>query len=157
MRTPPTTAPNKFTLAGRVTEVEVVAGNALTAARQALEQLKLQPPRGEKGETGPQGLSITGPAGRDGVDGRPGRDAVGVNGSNGRDGKDGAVGATGPDSAAVLVDARREIAELKAAVAAQQLIVNAIYDQNRQAKDYIEFLKQKVEKRKSEASIASRN
>src|SRR5208282_6609154 len=57
MRTLPTAPNNKYTHLKRLEECEVVASNALTAAKEALAQLKLQPPRGETGERGLMGAN----------------------------------------------------------------------------------------------------
>src|SRR5208282_831302 len=98
MRTPPDRPINKYTMHVRLEECEVVASNALTAAKEALSQLKVQPPRGETGATGLMGANgkdavcccrngadstVPGPPGRDGLqgargaDGAPGHDSPG--------------------------------------------------------------------------------
>ena len=128
----------------RLAECEVVASNALTAAKEALDVLKRQPPRGDTGATGPKGDSIVGPAGRDGKNGKDGRDAVGINGTNGRDGKDGKDGAPGPDSAVVLAETRAELANVLKQFEDLKLVVTAIQQQNAQSKEYIEYLRNKV-------------
>lgn len=144
MSTPPTEPVNKYVMHRRVEDVEKLAANCDTAIRELTARFDRQPPRGEKGETGPAGLSITGPAGRDGKDGRDGVGYAGRDGMHGTNGKDGKDGAPGPDSAAVLAETRAELEAVRREFADLKLVVNAIYDQNRQAKDYIEFLRARV-------------
>lgn len=108
-------------------------------------------------------------AGRDGVDGRDGakgeRGACGeastvpgpkgdkgdtVKGDKGDRGGRGEKGDTvvGPDSFAVLAEARAELGTVRREFADLKLIVDAVYQQNSQAKDYIEWLRAKVAARR---------
>lgn len=144
MRTPPSTPVNKYVMHSRVEEVEVVAANALTLAKEALAQLKLQPPRGEKGETGPAGLSIKGDAGRDGKDGKDGVGYAGRDGMNGTNGKDGKDGGPGPDSAEVLAATRAELANVLKQVADLSVTVAALLSRDKRSQEYVEFLAAKV-------------
>jgi hypothetical protein len=143
MRPAPTVAPNKYNLHSRVQEVEVVAANALTAAKEAHELIKRQPLQGERGATGPAGISIKGDAGRDGVNGKDGRDAVGVNGHHGTNGRDGKDGAPGPDSAAVLAETRAELANVLRQFADLKLQVEGVRSMMTQGADYIQYLRAK--------------
>jgi hypothetical protein len=111
------------------------------------------PPR--HGKDGKDGISIKGEPGRDavGIQGPPGRDAVGIQGPpginvKGERGDIGPRGFPGPDTAAVLADARAEIAALRSEFANLSLQVLAIREANTHAANYIEFLKAKVESRK---------
>ena len=67
---------------------------------------------------------------------------------NGANGKDGKGGGPGPDSAAVLAETRAELETVRREFAELKLVVNAIYDQNRQTKDYIEYLRAKTAARR---------
>lgn len=129
-RTPPNVPINKFTHHKRLEECEVVAANALTAAKEALAQLKLQPPRGETGERGLMGL--------------PGKDAVcccrnGVDstvpGPSGRDGLQGPRGADGSDGHDspqrveldnFLIEAKRELKAIRAEWEEQKDLLEAL-------------------------------
>jgi hypothetical protein len=117
-------------MAGRVAEVEVVAGNALTAAKEALAQLKLQPPRGETGNTG-----LMGPSGKDAVCRcRNGADST-VQGPTGRDGLQGPRGADGADGHDspqrieldnFLIEAKRELKAIRAEWEEQKDLIAAL-------------------------------
>src|SRR5208283_3145027 len=96
-------AGNPYTVHKRLDALEQVAREALQSAKNAHQRLDVAPPRGEQGLTGPPGT-----AGKDAISipGKDGRDAVGLPGSNGSNGTNGRDGAPGPDSAAVLAEAR---------------------------------------------------
>lgn len=150
MRQLPAVAPNKFTLHGRVAEVEVVASNALTSAKEAHDRIDRAAVKGEKGDAGPKGeRGATGDVGRDGINGTSGRDAVGIQGPPGQRGKDcecklelaqqhiARLESNLADSRDALAAVRKEFADLK-------LVVAAIYDQNKQAAGYVEYLRAKT-------------
>ncbi|MGA8538969.1 MAG: hypothetical protein WB566_05685 [Terriglobales bacterium] len=175
--TPPEKPVNRYTHMVRLEACEIVAANALTAAKSAHERLDHAAPKGERGEVGPAGLSIVGPAGRDGADGKPGRDAVGIQGPQGASitgprgergltgadstvagpqgargfqgapGKDSVVpgpqGPPGPDTAAVLADARTEIFNLRAEVRELTAVVQGLVDQSKLTGAYIAWLKER--------------
>ena len=148
MRTPPTTAPTKFNISGRVLEVETVAASALTEAKRAHARLDAQPPRGEQGVhglQGPQGRS--GDAGRDGRDGKDGLNATGIQGPQGRPGADGAPGKDAPrreELETLLTEQRRELKALHAEIDTLKndivLLNAAIFKQE----GYRDFLAKKV-------------
>jgi hypothetical protein len=99
------------------------------------------PQKGERGAAGRDGRdgaasTVPGPSGPPGPAGRGDR------------GERGERGPAGPDTAEALAAANAAVAALRKEVADMQLTVNAIYDQNRQAKDYIEYLKTKAAARK---------
>ena len=151
MRTPPpTVAPNKYNLHGRVEEVEVVAANALTEAKRAHERLDHQPPRGERGLTGVKGdRGKHGENGRDGKDSTvPGPSGASVVGPKGNTGDRGDRGPAGPVSAEVLAATRAELANVMKQFEDLKLVVDAIHSQNRQCDEYINFLRQKVAARR---------
>jgi len=150
--TPPDATVTKHNMTGRVTEIERARSqfsNAHNALADAVANLpKPEPPAPpQKGERGSKG-----DAGRDGRDGKDGVGLPGRNGTNGRDGKDGAPGAAGPDSAAVLAETRAELETVRREFADLKLVVNAIYEQNKQGAGYIEYLRAKTA-----ARIAERN
>jgi hypothetical protein len=157
MRPAPTVAPNKYNLHSRVQEVEVVAANALTAAKEAHELIKRQPPQGERGATGHAGISIKGDAGRDGVNGKDGIGYAGATGPQGQPGKDLSAEVAQTERAVArleqnLAGLTAQLATLKQQSADMQLVVNAIYDQNVQGQQYIAYLRAK-----REAAIAARS
>jgi hypothetical protein len=137
--------PNVYRTQARIDAVETVASNALTEAKRAHARLDVAPPRGEKGERGLKGDSIVGPAGRDGTNGRDGVGYPGVNGTNGRDGRD---GAPGPDSAAVLAQARSEINTLRTSFTSLkhdfETLSLAFTTSSKKNAEYIEFLKARI-------------
>jgi len=101
---------------------------------------------GPAGPSGPQGVkgdSCVGPAGRDGRDGKdstiPGPVST-VPGPAGPKGV-GERGPAGADSAAVLQAVRAELATTHKEFEDLKLVVNAIYEQNKQASGYIEYLR----------------
>jgi len=148
MRTPPTVAPNKYTVSGRVLEVETVAAAALTEAKRAHERLDAQPPRGEQGVHGIQGATgRAGLDGKDGRDGKPGRDAVGIQGPAGRPGLDGAPGKDAPQFALYETLKTETDRELKALRAEIDTLKNAIVLLNQatfKQEGYRDFLAKKV-------------
>ena len=144
MSIPPSTLPNKFVMPQRVADVEKLAANCDTAIRELTARFDRQPPRGERGETGPAGLSIKGDAGRDGKDGKDGIGYAGRDGMNGTNGRDGKDGRPGPDSAAVLAEARTALDTLRSEVADIALQCKALRDMNVRSGEYIEFLRSKI-------------
>jgi hypothetical protein len=149
MRTPPAIAPNKHNLHGRVAEVEVVAANALTAAKEAHARLDRQPPQGERGGTGERGeAGRAGDAGKDGRDGRPGRDAVGIQGPQGRPGENGLDSIANPQRVAQLEtklsDARAEHAALVETVKSLSATVQGLIDVNKRTGEYITWLRERT-------------
>jgi hypothetical protein len=102
----------------------------------------------QKGDRGPAGTP-----GRDGTNGRDGRDAVGIPGPQGRPGRDCQCKLELAEQTIIrleqkLAESNDAIAAVRQEFADLKLVVNAIYDQNRHAKDYIEYLKAKVAARK---------
>jgi hypothetical protein len=97
-----------------------------------------------KGERGPVGI---------GRDGRDGKDAVGIAGKNGVNGRDGRDGCAGPDSAAVLAEARAEISAMHSKFAALRadfdLLSHAFTSASEKTSDYLEFLKSRVAARRA--------
>ncbi len=150
MRTPPTVPPNKYTAHTRLAECEVVAANALTAAKEALAQLKLQPPQGPKGETGEKG-----DRGKDAVcickNGRDGKDSTvaGPVGPQGRPGKDCVCKTEIAEQRLSHVESfsaqsHAELGLLRQTVLELQATVNALLDQNKRGAEYVAFLQAKV-------------
>lgn len=156
MRTPPSTPVNKYVMHSRVEEVEVVAANALTLAKEALAQLKLQPPQGPKGETGEKGDR--------------GKDAVCIC-KNGRDGKDSTVpGPVGPQGRpgrdcvckteiaeqrlsqveSFSAQSHAELGLLRQTVLELSATVQGLLDANERGAEYIEFLQAKTAARRKQ-------
>jgi hypothetical protein len=153
VRPAPTTPNNKYTHIKRLEECEVVAHSALAEVKRAHARLDHQPPQGAPGATGQAGLSIKGDAGRDGKDGKDGVGYAGAVGPQGRAGKD-CVCQTAvaeqhivrltqklAESNDTLAAVRKEFADLK-------LVVTSIHDQNRQADEYMQWLKERAAARR---------
>jgi hypothetical protein len=143
MSIPPSTPVNKYFMHKRVEDVEKLAANCDTVIRELTARFDRQPPQGERGATGPAGLSIKGDAGRDGKDGKEGVGYPGANGLHGTNGHDGKDGAPGQDSAAVLASTRAELETVRREFADLKLVVDAIYQQNKQTAGYIQYLREK--------------
>jgi hypothetical protein len=96
---------------------------------------------GAKGDPGRAAVGIQGPPGRDavGIQGPPGINVKGDKGDRGE-----ASTVPGPDTSTVLAAARAEIAAIHAEFADLKLTVQAIHEMNRQADEYIAYLKAKV-------------
>jgi len=128
----------------RLSEVERLAADARQQAKLAHERLDRLPAptstpvAGPKGERGPRGEASTVP----GPKGDKGDSIVGPAGIRGEKGEKGDT-VVGPDTAAVLADARAALESLRAEFADLKLVVNAIYEQNKQAAGYIEYLRAK--------------
>ncbi len=137
----------KYTIHDRLDEIE----KEVKALRFDLEQKHMRPGpqgdsiRGEKGDT------VVGPAGRDG---KNGVDAVGLPGTNGVNGRNGIDGLPGPDTIAVLAEARSEIATIRSQFASLkqdfETLSLAFTTSSKKNAEYIEFLRAKREKRLEE-------
>jgi len=129
----------------RLTEVERIAAEALNQskiAHQRLDRLPAPtttPVPGPKGERGPKGEASTVP----GPQGPKGDTIVGPAGIRGEKGEKGDA-AVGPDTAAVLADARAQLDSLRQEVEVLKLVVEAIHGQNKQCDEYINFLRAKT-------------
>jgi hypothetical protein len=135
-----------YSVPDRLNEIE----QEVKALRFDLEAKHMKPgPAGQsiRGEKGESIVGPTGPAGRDAspskIPGPPGE-----RGSQGLKGDTGSIGPAGPDSAAVLADARAEIAAIHAEFSDLKLQIQAVHDQNKQADAYLEFLRARVAARK---------
>jgi hypothetical protein len=136
---------NKYNLAGRVAEVEVVASSALSEVKRAHARLDVQPPRGETGATGPMGLpgkdatcccrngrdsTVAGPAG-----------ATGQTGARGVDGKD---GRNAPSLDELLAASRQDCETVRAELREIKLMLDGFLALNSKAASYILWLKERT-------------
>ncbi len=140
--------PSKYTIHGRMETVEKVAGAALQAAKEALRVAESKQTAGRDGAPGARGESIVGPqgipgkAGKDStVPGPAGQSITGAPGKNGRDGRD------APDVSEILAESKRDMAKVRQEYREIKLMLQGLFDINKKAGDYIEWLKQRNEAR----------
>lgn len=95
--------------------------------------------KGERGERGPAGESIVGPQGPQGAS------VIGPQGASVK-GDRGDRGPCGPDTAEAIAESVAAVAALRSEFADLKLVVEAIHGQNKQADEYIAYLKSKRSK-----------
>jgi hypothetical protein len=143
-------ATTKYNLAGKIDDFIKVAEKAIFEATRANARIDKLPtpepiPAPQKGERGPAG-----PAGRDGKDSTvPG--PPGANGPQGASvkGDRGERGTIGPDTAEAIAGALAAVDDLRREVAEVKLENQALRDMNTKARDYVDFLRARVEARRS--------
>jgi len=137
-----------YTLRAQVAELAVVARKALETSKEALQLAISKQTAGRDGAQGLPGKSIQGaqgergPAGADStVPGPAGRSIVGPPGTNGRDGRDAS------DVSEILAESKRDMAKVHQEYREIKLMLQGLFDINKKAGDYIEWLKQRNEAR----------
>jgi hypothetical protein len=132
----------KYSVHDRLDEIE----QETKALRVDLDNKHMKPGPAGQSIRGEKGDSIVGPAGRDGRDGKDSTVPGPVSRVPGPAGPKGVGerGPAGPDSAAVLESALAQISKIRDEFADLKLVVNAIHEQNKQADEYIAFLRAKA-------------